>query len=471
MSRSVNDLTQVRLLLGPGLLNATNTLLIYIVVIPLLLWSDFELAALSLLSLPLLLLSGRWMGRRIYELSRLTQDRLGKLSDRVQENLGGVSTIRTYQREGFEIERFEKKNKEYFEANVHLAKIRGVLFPVMGLFGSFGSVILLYLGGQRVISGQMTVGEFVEFGAYLNILTWPTIALGWIIALWQRGMAAMERINEIFMTAPDMQNGGRNEIKTDEDVLLELSNLSFAYPNQDHFALRDIDVTIKEGEFVVVVGRTGSGKSTLIKLITRLLPVSKNKIFFRGVDYNQYDIDIIRKQFAYAPQEAFLFSRSIRDNIRFSQHEAKDKQVDRTVERAGLHQDLSAFSNGLDTLVGERGVTLSGGQRQRTTLARALMNTAPILVLDDTLSAVDNETEATILQGITGSKKQTTILVTHRLAAASMADRILVLEDGKIVEQGTERELLELSGTYAQLYEHQRKRKQLEAKNAIGESK
>ncbi|MEE2904152.1 MAG: ABC transporter transmembrane domain-containing protein, partial [Myxococcota bacterium] len=217
MSRSVNDLTQVRLLLGPGLLNVTNTLLIYTVVIPLLLWSDFELAALSLLSLPLLLLSGRWMGRRIYELSRLTQDRLGKLSDRVQENLGGVSTIRTYQREEFEIERFEKKNQEYFEANVHLAKIRGVLFPVMGLFGSFGSVILLYLGGQRVISGQMTVGEFVEFGAYLNILIWPTIALGWMIALWQRGMAAMERINEIFMTQPDMQNGGENEIKANVD--------------------------------------------------------------------------------------------------------------------------------------------------------------------------------------------------------------------------------------------------------------
>ncbi|MEE2901587.1 MAG: ABC transporter ATP-binding protein, partial [Myxococcota bacterium] len=436
-----------------------------------LLWSDFELAALSLLSLPLLLLSGRWMGRRIYELSRLTQDRLGKLSDRVQENLGGVSTIRTYQREEFEIERFEKKNTEYFEANVHLAKIRGVLFPVMGLFGSFGSVILLYLGGQRVISGQMTVGEFVEFGAYLNILIWPTIALGWMIALWQRGMAAMERINEIFMTSPDMQNGGENEIKTNEDVFLELRNLSFAYPNQEHNALQDIDVSIKEGEFVVVVGRTGSGKSTFIKILTRLLPVAKDKIFFRGIDYNQYDIDIIRKQFAYAPQEAFLFSRSIRDNIRFSQHEAKDEQVDLTVERAGLHQDLSAFSNGLDTLVGERGVTLSGGQRQRTTLARALMNSAPILVLDDTLSAVDNETEATILKGITGSKKQTTILVTHRLTAASMADRILVLEDGKIVEQGTEKELLQLSGTYAQLYEHQRKREQLEANNVMGETK
>jgi ATP-binding cassette, subfamily B, multidrug efflux pump len=460
LSRAINDLQQVRLLLGPGILNLSNTTLVYVVVVPLLISTDPGLALACLAVLPALVVAGQRMGRKMYEYSRASQDRLGTLSNKVQENLGGLMTVRVYGREDAERAQFETHNQAYFETNMRLARLRGFLFPTMGLFGAFGGVVLVYLGGQRMMSGEMTAGDFVQFNAYLAALTWPTIAMGWMISLIQRGMAAMSRINEIFTTNPSLMDGPGHA--TDISGAIQIDNLTFTYPGASTPALQEISLTIEPGEVVVVVGRTGSGKSTLLKALARMLEVPAGTIRLDDHDVLDVTLETARSAIAYAPQEAFLFSRSIRDNIVFGEPAADSSQISTAVTRAGLDSDLDGFPEGLDTMVGERGITLSGGQRQRTALARALLLEGPILLLDDTLAAVDTETEARILEGLEQVEGRTTILVTHRLAGAAGADRIVVMDEGRIAEQGTEPELIELDGIYAQMHRRQRLRRQIE---------
>jgi ATP-binding cassette subfamily B multidrug efflux pump len=462
LSRAVNDLTQVRLLLGPGLLNLTNATLVYAVVIPLLFLSDPTLAALSLVTVPLLLFSGRWMGQRIYHLSREAQDRLGELSGKVQENLGGLTTIRVYAREDAEIARFGRLNDGYYESNVRLARLRGFLFPLMGLFGAVGSVVVLWLGGQRMIRGEMSVGAFVEFNAYLATLTWPTIALGWMISLWQRGLAAMDRINEIFAVEPSLVDGD-GVLPTPVAGRLGVRGLDFRYPGASRDALVDVRLDIEPGSLVVVVGRTGSGKTTLLRSLARLLEIPAGRVELDGQDVTRLPLAAVRGTIAYAPQDAFLFSRSIFDNVAFGRPDADEATVREAVRAAGLDVDLDGFPEGLDTIVGERGITLSGGQRQRAALARALAMDTPVLLLDDTLSAVDTETETRILAELRGGRRRTTVLVTHRLACAAHADRVVVLDEGRVVEQGTETELIARGGLYAEMHRRQRRREAIEA--------
>lgn len=462
MSRAINDLTQVRLLLGPGILNLTNTTIVYLVVVPLLFIADAELAFLCLLPLPLLGLGGRAIGRRMYEDSKEAQERLGQLSSKVQENLGGVATVRAYRREAQEEAAFSRLNDRFVEVNMRLARMRGLMFPLMGLIGAIGVVLLLWIGGERMIAGRMTVGQFVEFNAYLGALTWPTIALGWMISLWQRGLASMARINDIFGTRPTIQDGPLEPRPLEGKI--ELKDLTFRYRPELPPALDGVTATFEPGETVVIVGRTGSGKSTLLKAIARLLEVPRGTIFFDGADVLELPVDQVRGGISYAPQEAFLFSRTIFENVAFGKPHATDAEVEAAVRSAGLASDIGGFREGLETVVGERGVTLSGGQRQRTALARALIVNPKILLLDDTLSAVDTDTENRILGELAGrSREETTILVTHRLACAALADRILVMENGRIAEQGTEQELLERNGIYAQMHQRQRLREAIEA--------
>lgn len=461
MSRAINDLTQVRLLLGPGILNLTNTAIVYGVVIPLLFLADSELAIYCLLPLPLLALGGRAIGRRMFEDSKEAAERLGHLSSKVQENLGGVATVRAYGREAEEERLFEKLNERVVEVNMRLAKMRGLMFPLMGLIGAIGIVVLLWVGGQRIIEGKMTVGTFVEFNAYLFGLTWPTIALGWMISLWQRGLAGMARINDIFGAIPTIQDGTLSPPQIQGKI--ELRDLTFRYRPELTPALQSVTTTFSPGETVVIVGKTGSGKSTLLKIIARLLEVPPGKVFFDGKDVNDLPVDVVRGAISYAPQDSFLFSRTIFENVAFGKPHSSEEEVKEAVESAGLAPDISGFREGLDTIVGERGVTLSGGQRQRAALARALIVEPKILLLDDTLSAVDTDTENRILGELAErSKNKTTILVTHRLACAALADRILVMDAGRIVEQGTEEELLALHGIYAQMHKRQRLREAIE---------
>lgn len=464
MSRMVNDLTQVRLLLGPGILNITNTSVAYLVVVPLLFISDAELAFYSLLPLPLLLLLGRAFARRLYEHSMEAQERLGVLSTKVQENLSGVMTVRAYRREPEEKRSFGALNDRYIEVNMKLARVRGVMLPMMGIAGAAGTVIALLLGGRRIAAGRMTVGEFVEFTAYLAALTWPTIALGWMISIWQRGLASMARINEILEATPKIVDGIGSPLPVDHT--LEIRDLVFSYGEGRHPALDRISTTIRSGETVVVVGRTGSGKSTLLKAIARLIEVPRNAIHLGGVDVTELSLGDVRGSIAYAPQDAFLFSRTLFENIAFGAPGASEAAVNAASEAAGLAPDVSTFPEGIETVVGERGITLSGGQRQRAALARALLTDPKILLLDDSLAAVDTETESRILSALAKrGPGRTTILVTHRLASASSADRILVLDRGRIVEQGTEEELLALEGIYKEMHRRQRLRRAIEEKS------
>ena len=450
MSRLVNDLTQVRLLLGPGLLNLSNTILVYAVALPLLFISDWQLALYALIPLPLLVLLGRAFAKLIYPMSREAQERLGTLSTKVQETLSGTMTVRVYGEEAGEEDRFSRLNERYLGINLQLARLRGILFPMMGLAGGIGGVVVLGVGGARIASGQLTVGQFVEFNAYLAALTWPTIALGWTISLWNRGIASMDRINEIFAAAPALRDGATEPPRFGGHF--ELRDLTVRYGPKT--ALDRVSFELRPGETVLVVGKTGSGKSTLMKVLARLVEVDPGHAFLDGVDVNELPLEQVRGHVAYAAQDAFLFSRSLAENIAFGRPDATMADVDRAVKDAALSIDVDAFPEGLDTMVGERGITLSGGQRQRATLARALLTDAPVLLLDDTLSAVDTETEAKILEALKArSSNRTLVLASHRLGAAAWADRIYVLDHGRVVESGTEAELLGRGGAYARLKE------------------
>ncbi|MBX2811455.1 MAG: ABC transporter ATP-binding protein/permease [Myxococcales bacterium] len=500
MSRMVSDLTQVRLLLGVGILNLTNTILVYAVVLPILFYTDWLLTVSALSTLPLFLFAGRVFSRRIYPLGAEAQERLGKMSARVQENLSGVMTVRAYGQEVQEEERFKELTDDYLSVSINLARIQGFLFPAMGLVAGLGSVIVIGLSGMRIQSGAMTVGGFVEFNAYFGALTWPTIALGWIISLLQRSKAAMERVNDIFRAEPSLHYNGTaptasyshgsqrvspprdeavpttvSQTTHQHDVHWEIRNLTFCHSEDSPPALQDINLTIRRGELVVVTGRTGSGKSTLLEVITRLLSVPEGVVFFDGRDVTTMPVSVVRSRVAYAPQDAFLFSRSLEENVRFGQPSAPLEKVNLALTKASFDVNEDVFPEGVRTVIGERGVTLSGGQRQRTTLARALLPERDILVLDDTLSAVDSETETRILNTLLGSRsssdgfrQQTVVMATHRLACAQYADRVLVLEQGRLVEQGTESELIARGGIYADMHRRQRIRDSMAQSSSEG---
>lgn len=467
MSRFSNDLTNVRMLLGFGILNVINTTVLYLAALSLMGHISLYLTLCAIVPFPLTIFIVKRMSATMFRRSRKVQEVLSTLTSRVQENVSAAAVIKSYCREKAEIEAFADVSRRYFDCNMGIAKIRGAMIPIMAATGALGTLIVLFIGGSSVISGELTLGDFVAFNGYLAMLVWPTLMLGWILNLMQRGAASMSRLGEILDARPTVTDPEQPAAATPVTGNIEIRNLSFSYNGAGDttgtFSLKDISLSITKGMRLGIVGPIGSGKSTLVKLIPRLYPVADGQVLIDGMELNHMPLQNLRAAIGFVPQESFLFSRSIGQNIAYGKEGATVADIAAAARLSRLEPDIQRFAEGYDTLVGERGVTLSGGQKQRAAIARALLKNPPILILDDPLSAVDARTEEEILANLTAYYgERTVIIVSHRLSALRDCTMILVMDNGRIVEQGTHDELLAQAGRYAAIHHEQQLRQEIE---------
>lgn len=464
MSRATNDLAAVRMMIGPGLMYMVNTTVVAVVALAFMVGISPRLTFYALLPLPLVTLSVRFFGDRIHRRFEEIQARFSALSARVQENLAGVRVVRAFVREKREIEDFAELNADYLKRNLALIRTSGLFHPALAFLSGLAALLGLYLGGREVIRGRITLGQFVAFTVYLAMLNWPVYALGWVINLFQRGSASMARLAQILDERPEIVDlpDARHPAWACGD--LEFRGLTFTYPGADEPALRGVSFKVPAGRTVAVVGRTGSGKSTLLSVLPRVFDPPQGTVLLDGVDVRELELSWLRHRIAYVPQEPFLFSATLAENVAMSVDQASQDEVERVARIAHLDPDVRGFVDGYATRVGERGITLSGGQKQRTTIARGLLRDAPVLLLDDCLSSVDTHTEEAILEGLRHEMAgRTVLIVAHRVSTVRDADSIVVLDDGAIVEQGTHDELIERGGRYADLYREQQLEAELEA--------
>lgn len=475
MSRTTNDLAAVRMMLGPGVMYFVNTVVTALASMGFMLAISPRLTVLALLPLPLVSLTVWYFGDRIHRRFEEIQAYFSSLSAHAQENLAGVRVVRAFTREGRELEDFRALNQGYLERNLQLIHTSGLFYPMLAFLSGLAALLVLYLGGREVAAGRITLGQFVAFTVYIGMLNWPMVALGWVINIFQRGLASWGRLVEVLDTPP-VASGGRDAAAagatpagTDGGPApargeVEFRRLTFTYPGAAQPALRDVSFRVPAGRTVALVGRTGSGKSTLLALLARTFEPPPGTVFLDGVDVLAIGLHALRESLAVAPQDTFLFSTTVAANIAYGVAREDRAEVERAARIAHLDDDVRAFPRGFDTLVGERGITLSGGQRQRAAIARAVLRDAPVLMLDDCLSSVDTHTEEAVLHGLREvSAGRTTLIVSHRVSTVRDADEIVVLEDGAVAERGTHERLLELDGRYAALHRRQQLEEELEA--------
>ena len=457
MSRATNDLRAARDFVGLGLLVMIDCVVVIVSCVCLMLVINPSLTMVVLIPLPLLsVLFYKYLpeiGRR----HEAVQDHLARITARVQENIAGIRVLHAFVQEETEKRKFAELNQEYIRKNLHVTRLFGIFTPSLVFTIGVAALVFLWVGGKAVIAGEMTLGSFVAFNGYLLMLSWPMMGIGFVVNLTQKGQAAMSRMQEIFAAQPKVQDVAvAKEDSSSVSGEIEFRELSFTYPGAANENLKNISLHISPGQIVAVVGTIGSGKTTLAQLIPRLYDTAPDTLFIGGHPIREIPLPLLRRHIGYVDQEPFLFSATIRENIALGRSEASDEEIDDVVRRSGLLPDLDWFPDGLETVVGERGVSLSGGQKQRIALARALLVHPSILVLDDAFSSLDAETEKNILGDIREfTRNTTTVIISHRFSAIRGADRIVMMDDGRIVEEGTHDELIRLDGEYARTYKNQ----------------
>ena len=456
MARAINDINAIRMATGMGLVALTDGIVLGIAAIGFMLSINVRLTLFALIPAPIIIVLTRILTRRMSAGFENAQKTFADLTERAREVFAGIRVIKAYNRESWAHQNIEEEGQRYISVNMGLAKTLAFFFPMMVIFTNIGLAIVIWLGGRLTILGNITTGDFVAFISYLNLLTWPMMAMGWVTNLVQRGSASMRRINGILEELPEIRDSAQSIHIPQIRGKIEIEGLSFTHPGQSFYALKDIHLKIEAGDTIAVVGRVGAGKTTLLQTITRLLDVPAGTIFVDGWNVRQIPLQTLRKNIGFVTQEVFIFSDTIRNNILFGRTGVSQDHLETVLRAADIFEDIKNLEKGLDTFLGERGITLSGGQRQRLTIARALILDPPILILDDALSMVDTRTEERILNQVLSLRRnKTNLIVSHRISTISRAERIAVLERGELVELGTHENLLKKGGIYTTLYEKQ----------------
>ncbi len=465
MARATNDMQAIRMAVGMALVAFTDGVFMTLSILIILFVQYPTIALYTVLPLPILTVMVILLGKVIGDRFRRVQEGFSRISEQVQEALSGIRVIKSFVQEDSTLEKFRQANREYRNRNMDLVKIWGFFFPIVTFLAGLTTLILLFLGGQRVITGQIQAGDFVAILSYLEMLIWPMLGAGFMVNMLQRGAASLARINEVLREEPEIRSpaGGSARVP---DGSIRVERLSFSYPGSDEPVLQDISFEVPDGTILGILGRTGSGKSTLLRLLPRILDPSRGSVFVGGLDIHEYELHALRSAFGMVPQDTFLFSASIRENVAFGAHDAPESLLREVMDVSTISRDLETFPKGWETEVGERGITLSGGQKQRVAISRALAPQPAVLVFDDALSAVDTETEELILRRLLAFRRRKTgIIVSHRVSTLKVADNIIVLDGGRKIQEGSHEALLDEEGLYREIYELQRLQEEQAGRN------